>query len=264
MSHTLTNIIHAPEGMHTRPALLIAHGLFGSARNFNTMGRRLASDRKVILVDMRNHGDSPWDDEVTYPAMAQDLAKTIETHADGRAIVMGHSMGGKAAMALALTQPDLLAGLVIADIAPVPYDHTHLGILQAMAAADLSGVTRRSEGDALMAAALPDPALRGFILQNLVVENGAARWRLNVPALAAGMDDLIDWPSQLSGTSYSGPTLSIYGGASPYVNQTAQAALSQFFPTAEFHEVPGAGHWLHAERPTEFQAALSTWLDTVS
>lgn len=260
----LTHILHTPDGAETKPALVIAHGLFGSARNFNTMGRRLATDRKVILVDMRNHGDSPWDDDVTYPAMAADLAQVIETHADGRAIVLGHSMGGKAAMTLALTRPDVLAGLVIADIAPVQYDHTHLGILQAMGTADLSGVTRRSEGDALMAAALPDPALRGFILQNLLVENGVARWRLNVTALTSGMDDLISWPSQLAGRSHDGPTLSIYGGASPYVNESAQSALSRLFPAAEFHEVPGAGHWLHAEKPAEFQAALTAWLDRLA
>ena len=256
----LNHIIHASQADETAPPLVVAHGLFGSARNFATLGKRLAADRRVILVDMRNHGDSPWDDDVGYVAMAGDLARTIETLAGGRAVMLGHSMGGKAAMALALLRPELLAGLIIADIAPVPYPHTHRGILEAMAAADLSGVTRRSEGEALMAPALPDPVLRGFILQNLVVRDGVARWRLNVAALAAGMDDLTGWPFDLVGQIFSGPTLAIHGGASDYVGRHERNALAHIFPAAGFHAVPGAGHWLHAEQPEAFHDAVSGWL----
>ena len=186
MTLQLNHIEHAPEGHETAPPLVIAHGLFGSARNFNSLGRKLAANRRVILLDMRNHGDSPWAHEVSYPAMAGDLAEAVRRLAGGRAVVLGHSMGGKAAMALALTEADLLAGLVIADIAPVQYGHTHRGILRAMQAADLSGVTRRSEGDAIMAPTLPDPMLRAFILQNLLVEDGRARWRLNAAARRFG------------------------------------------------------------------------------
>lgn len=257
----LSHIAYDAQSALTAPPLVIAHGLFGSARNFATLGRQLASSRRVILVDMRNHGDSPWDDEVGYPAMAGDLARIIETVAGGRAVVLGHSMGGKAAMALALRRPDLLAGLIVADIAPVAYGHTHYPILQAMADADLSGVTRRSDGDALMAPALPDPVLRGFILQNLVVKDGAARWRLNVAALMSGMDHLVGWPSDLSGQVHSGPTLAIHGGASDYVGERERAALARAFPAASFHAVPGAGHWLHAEQPGAFLAAVAAWLD---
>ena len=261
MTLQLNHIEHAPEGHETAPPLVIAHGLFGSARNFNSLGRKLAANRRVILLDMRNHGDSPWADEVSYPAMAGDLAEAVRRLAGGRAVVLGHSMGGKAAMALALTEPDLLAAVVIADIAPVQYGHTHRGILRAIQAADLSGVTRRSEGDAIMAPALPDPMLRSFILQNLVVEDGSARWRLNAAALEAGMDRLTGWPDELSGRTFAGPALALYGGASEYVDDAARAAIRRQFPNAEFHAVPGAGHWLHAEKPAEFLAALSAWLD---
>ena len=251
---------YEPEIPSGAAPLVIAHGLFGSGRNFNSLGKRLATNRRVILVDMRNHGDSPWDDDVTYPAMAQDLARTIETAADGRAVVMGHSMGGKATMALALTRPDLLAGIIVADIAPIRYLHTHRSILQAMADVDLTGVTRRSEGDALMAAALPDPMLRSFILQNLIIQSGMARWRLNVHALLEGMDDLIGWPFSLTGQTYAGPALAIYGGASDYVGDRGHAALMRTLPSANFHEIAGTGHWLHAEKPDEFLAAVADWL----
>lgn len=260
MALLLNHIEHAAQDAETAPPLVVAHGLFGSARNFNSLGRKLATNRRVILLDMPNHGDSPWTDEVSYPAMAADLAETIRRLAGGRAVVMGHSMGGKAAMALALTEPDLLAGIVIADIAPVQYGHTHLGILQAMRDADLSGISRRSEGDALMAPALPDPMLRSFILQNLVIEDGRARWRLNVAGLAAGMGRLTAWPDELNAGRHSGPALALYGGVSDYVGPAARDAIRHLFPNAEFHAVPGAGHWLHAEKPAEFLAALEGWL----
>ncbi len=256
----LNFIEHPASGSENKDPLVIAHGLFGSARNFNSLGRKLTDGRRVIMVDMRNHGDSHWDDDVTYPAMAADLAKFIETHANGRAAVLGHSMGGKSAMAVALTRPELVSAAIIADIAPVEYSHTHLGILQAMDRADLSGVSRRSEGDALMETALPDPMLRAFILQNLVVEDRTARWRLNVQALQSGMDHLIGWPADLAGLSADLPVLSLYGGASGYVEDAARAAISRQFPNAEFHAIPGAGHWLHAEKPAEFLSAVQNWL----
>ena len=260
MALDLNHIILPASGAEITPPLVIAHGLFGSARNFNSLGRKLAVGRRVILADMRNHGASPWGQDVSYRAMADDLARLIRSQAGGRAIVLGHSMGGKSAMALSLTHTDMVAAAIIADIAPIQYSHTHLGILQAMRAADLSGITRRSDGDALMAAALPDPMLRSFILQNLVVEDGQARWRLNVEALEDGMDDLIGWPEALSALSATLPVLSIFGGASDYVGPTAQSAITRHFPRAEFHEIHGAGHWLHAEEPADFWTAVQDWL----
>lgn len=257
----LAHIEFAPEGPETGPPLLIAHGLFGSARNFSTLGRRLAQGRRVVAVDMRNHGASPWGEATDYLAQAGDLAEAVERLCGGEAAVMGHSMGGKAAMALALAEPARVAALVVADIAPAAYGHSHLAIVRAMRAADISGVRRRSEGEALLASAVDEPQLRAFLLQNLVIEDGGACWRLNLAALEAGMDALIGWPEALAGARFDGPALFVHGGASDYVRPGHGPAIRAHFPSAEMREVPGAGHWLHAEKPAEFLAATAPWLD---
>ncbi|MEM6663041.1 MAG: alpha/beta fold hydrolase [Pseudomonadota bacterium] len=263
MTISLNMLIHEPEGAATAPPLVVAHGLFGSARNFFSLGRKLATNRKIVLVDMRNHGESGWDDDVTYSAMADDLAMVIHTACDGRAVVMGHSMGGKAAMALALAHPDLVAAMIVADIAPVPYTHTHLPIVEAMLAADLSGVSRRSDGDAVMAAAIPDPMLRAFILQNLVIEDGSARWRLNAAALAAGMPHLLDWPREFDNLTFQGSVRAIYGGASTHMSASNEADMRRHFPSVTMEGIPDAGHWLHAEKPAEFLAAVQAFLSEI-
>ena len=258
----LATIIHEAQHAETAPPLIIAHGLFGSGRNFNTLGRKLAQGRRVILVDMRNHGESPWADDVSYNAMADDLARVVED-AGGRAVVLGHSMGGKATMALALTRPDLLAGIIVADIAPVAYWHTHQPFIEGMLAMDLSLVAKRSDADPLLASAVENPMLRSFLLQNLIVEDGKARWRLNLQALRDGMPDLIGWPGTFE-AAYDGPAFFIYGGASEYMGEEREAAVRGSFPGAEFHQIPGAGHWLHAEKPAEFLGAVEGWLDRLT
>ena len=254
----LATITHSPDGAETAPPLVVAHGLFGSGRNFNTLGRKLAQGRRVILVDMRNHGESPWDADVSYAAMADDLARVVQG-AGGRAVVLGHSMGGKATMALALTRPELLAGVVVADIAPVTYGHTHQPFIEGMLAMDLSLVAKRSDADPLLAGTVENPMLRSFLLQNLVIEDGRARWRLNLEALRDGMPDLIGWPADLDAV-YEGPSLFIYGGASEYMDAGTESHVRGLFPAADFSDIPGAGHWLHAEQPVEFLGAVQTWL----
>ncbi|MEO1494640.1 MAG: alpha/beta fold hydrolase [Pseudomonadota bacterium] len=259
----LNHMTHPATGTETRPPLLIAHGLFGSARNFNTLGRRLATDRRVVLVDMRNHGESPWSDETGYEAMASDLAGVIERECGGHAMVLGHSMGGKSVMALALTRGELVAGAIVADIAPVVYDHSHQSFLKAMQAVDLTKVSRRSDADPMLADAIPEAPLRAFILQNLDVSGGTARWRLNIAALDRGMDDLIGWPPALETGSYTGPVLFLHGGQSDYVTVEGEEKAQRLFPMADFHAIPGTGHWLHAEAPDVFREVVEGWLRTV-
>lgn len=263
MTLDLIHILHPAAQSETAPPLVIAHGLFGSARNFNTLGRKFATNRRVVLVDMRNHGDSPWGDDVSYPAMADDLAKAVIQHGNGKAVVLGHSMGGKAAMALALGHPELVAGLIVADIAPMSYGHTHLGYIQAMRALDLAAVSRRSVADPLLAEAIPEPMIRSFVLQNLLIEDGKARWRLNLPALEAGMDTLVGWPETLDAKAFGGPTLFLHGGASDYVPEAIKTHAQMLFPNADFFEIPGAGHWLHAENPAAFAATVSDFLSAI-
>ena len=260
MALDLNHIAHDAADDEREPPLLIAHGLFGSARNFNTLGRRLATTRRVVIVDMRNHGISPWDPDNSYPAMAADLAQAVEHHCGGKAVVLGHSMGGKAAMALALTRPEVLAGLIVADIAPVPHDHTHLPYIRAMQAIDLSAVARRSEADPLLAEAVPDRMLRSFLLQNLSIEDGRAEWRINLEALGTNMTALLDFPVDLPEAAFEEPSFFLHGGASPYVAPETHPRIRALFPAAEIEALDGAGHWLHAEQPDVFLARVEGWL----
>ena len=242
------------------PALLIAHGLFGQGRNWGSLARRLARRRKVVTVDMRNHGDSPWAEAGGYPEMADDLADTIAEVAGGPADVLGHSMGGKAAMVLALTRPGSVHRLIVADIAPVRYRHSHARYLAAMRGLYLPGLTRRSDADPLLAEAIPEPALRAFILQNLVIEEGRARWKPNLDALARVIGDLLDFPADLP-ERFDGPALFLHGLASDYVAPETHAAIRARFPQARIEGIEDAGHWLHADRPEPFLAAVERFLD---
>jgi pimeloyl-ACP methyl ester carboxylesterase len=243
-----------------RPPLLVAHGLFGSGRNWTSLARKLATDRRVLAVDMRNHGDSPWDAECGYAAQGADLAETLAAEGADRADVLGHSMGGKAAMALALSEPARVRRLIVADIAPVAYDHGHGDYVAAMRDVELDRVSRRSDVDPMLAEAIPQPALRAFILQNLAVEDGRARWTLNLDALEAGMDELLGFPDAWPRERFDGPTLFLRGGTSDYVSDARLPAVRARFPQAEMVTLEGAGHWLHAERPAPFLEAVERFL----
>jgi len=190
--------------------LLVIHGLFGSARNWQTLAKRFAEQRHVYALDLRNHGGSPWADSMSYPEMADDVLRFLDDRGFPRAAVVGHSMGGKTAMTLALKHPDRVERLVVADIAPVAYTHTHAPFVAAMKRANLEGCTRRSEVEAQLADAVPEAPLRSFLLQNLVMEQGKFHWRINLDAIGSSMADLIGFPD-LGEARYTGPTLFIGG-----------------------------------------------------
>jgi pimeloyl-ACP methyl ester carboxylesterase len=247
----MLNVIRQ-EGPAEATPLLIAHGLFGSARNWGVLARRLSSGRQVAAVDMRNHGASPWAEAHDYPSLASDLAEVIGTQPHD---VLGHSMGGKAAMVLALTRPELVRRLVVADIAPAAYPHSQSHLIAAMRAVDLSRVTRRSEA-AEQLAAVPDDGTRSFLLQSLDVAGG--RWTLNLDALDAEMSKIVGFP-EIEGR-YDGPALFLTGGASDYVRPEHENRIRALFPKARIEAIPGAGHWLHAERPREVEAAVDAFL----
>lgn len=237
------------------PPIVIAHGLFGSARNWGVIARRLAETRRVVAVDMRNHGESPWLAPHRYPEMADDLAEVIAAQG-GPADVIGHSMGGKAAMMLALQSPDLVRRLVVADIAPVAYGHTQQGMIDAMRGVDLSRIETRGDADRQLEAAIAEPGIRAFLLQSLDVT--AREWRLNLDQLEADMPAILGWPD-IRGT-FEGPVLMLSGAASDYVLVEHRPAIKALFPAARFAKIPGAGHWLHAEKPREFEAACAAFL----
>lgn len=242
-----------------RPPLVIAHGLFGSGRNWGVVSRRLSDQRQVIAVDMRNHGHSPWSPVHDYPAMADDLAEVIEAHG-GRADLLGHSMGGKAAMMLALRHPQMLRRLIVADIAPVRYAHSQMPLIQAMRAVDLSKVERRSDAEAQLAAHGVERALQSFFTQSLDIPG--RRWRLNLDALEAEMPKIMSFPD--TDATWPGPALFLSGAQSDYVRPEHRPVIRARFPAARFAKIPGAGHWLHAERPRAFEAAVRAWLNAES
>ncbi|MEM9009825.1 MAG: alpha/beta fold hydrolase [Pseudomonadota bacterium] len=251
------NRIVTGEAQAGTPPLLIAHGLFGSARNWNTVAKRLAERRQVVAVDMRNHGQSFWSAETGYAPMAEDLGRVMQDL--GPTVdLLGHSMGGKAAMMLALGGQARLGKLIVADIAPVGYGHSHADHVAAMQGVDLSAVERRSDADRQMAAAVPDRAVRAFLLQSLDIGEDGTRWRLNLEALGAGMADLVGWPA-VEGR-HDGPTLFLRGGRSDYVGPEHAPAIHAQFPGAEIQEIADAGHWLHAEAPDAFVAAVEAFL----
>jgi esterase len=242
-----------------KPALVIVHGLFGSGRNWGAIARRLADRRCVHTVDLRNHGTSPRAGSQTYPEMAADLAEAIVplgTPVD----LLGHSMGGKAAMVLALTQADLIRRLVIADIAPVAYGHDNTRHITAMRALSLDGLTSRAEADRRLSATVDDPALRAFFLQSLDLKSDPPHWRLNLDVLETAMPDIVGWP----GTPgvFGGPALFLSGDQSLYVLPEHRPAILVQFPKARFARINGAGHWLHAEQPRAFEQTVRVFLDT--
>ena len=239
------------------PALLIVHGLYGSARNWGAIAKRMSDDRRVIAVDMRNHGESFRAESQGYPAMAADLAEVIRWIA-APVDVIGHSMGGKAAMQLALTEGGLVNRLVVADIAPVSYDHSQAHLAQAMRDLDLTGLSTRSEADRRLSLRISDPSVRAFLLQSLDLKSDPPHWRLNLDVLERDMDLITGWP----GTEghYDGPALFLAGAESDYLQAADRPRIKALFPKAQIAKIPGAGHWLHAEKPREFEAALRAFL----
>ncbi len=204
---------------------------------------------------MRNHGESPRSDSQSYDDMADDLAEVIY-HLGAPFHVVGHSMGGKAAMMLALNHADLVDRLIVGDIAPVSYSHSQMEFIHAMRAVDLSTVTRRSDAEAQLAAQGVEPALCSFFTQSLDV--GAKRWKLNLDALAANMDNILAFPENTA--QFDGPTLFLSGATSDYVRPEYRPEIKARFPAARFAKLPGAGHWLHADKPREFEAAVRAFL----
>ncbi|MDD9921617.1 MAG: alpha/beta fold hydrolase [Boseongicola sp.] len=240
-------------GPSGKTPLLIAHGLFGSARNWSVISKRLSDSRTVKTVDMRNHGDSPRRDTQSYADMAGDLAATLTEESD----VLGHSMGGKASMLLALSHPDRVRRLIVADIAPIGYSHTQIHLIEAMKAIDLERIERRSDADEQLSMSVEDKGVRAFLLQSLDVKN--KRWKLNLDVLAQEMDRIIGFP-EVNG-SFNGPTLFLTGSDSDYVLPEHRSRIRELFPKARFAKLPGAGHWLHADKPREFEAAVRVFLD---
>ena len=250
--------LHAIEAGAGVP-LVVLHGLFGSAQNWGAIQRRLAAAQRVLALDLRNHGASPHAAAMDYSTMAADVIETLTALDALPATLLGHSMGGKVAMQLALSQPELVTRLIVADVAPVAYRHGLEAYVAAMQALPLRpGLTRR-EADTALAASIPEPAIRGFLLQNLLFAENPPRWRLALPEIGAAMPVISGFPVPV-GAQYSGPTLFLAGANSDYVRPSSHATIRALFPAAEIVTIANAGHWLHAEQAAAFIAAVEAFL----
>jgi len=231
--------------------LVILHGLFGSARNWGAICRALGDIRQVHALDLRNHGSSPWSDEMSYEAMAEDVADYIAKRGLAPCDMLGHSMGGKTAMHLALTQPELIERLIVVDIAPVGYIRESFPeYVAAMKRVDLSRTTRRADVDAELAPAIPVDSLRAFLLQNLVSEHGHFHWRINLDGIGPNLPAIIGFPEHHGG--FSSPTTFLAGERSDYIRPRDEAVIKALFPHSKLIEIGNSGHWPHAEQPEKF------------
>ena len=240
--------------------VILLHGLFGAATNWGRVQRRLAADHLVLAMDARNHGASAHDPAFTYPAMAQDVLDTLDAEGIGPAAVLGHSMGGKIAMQLALIAPARVTRLVVADIAPVTYPVHFAAMTAAMLALPLRPGLTRVQADAALAPDAPDPSVRGFVLQNLrfgATPDQPPRWRNGLAEIAAGLADIALWTGQ---GVYPGPVLVLRGENSDYILPEHRPLFRAHFPQARFATLRGAGHWLHADAPEAFIATVQAFL----
>jgi pimeloyl-ACP methyl ester carboxylesterase len=242
------------------PPVVVTHGLFGSGANWRSVARRVAAGHRVLLVDMRNHGASPHAPAMDYATQAADLRALLDALDLERPAVVGHSMGGKAAMRLALESPARVGALCVVDIAPALSEHDHQDVIAALRALDLDAIAGRAEADAALAGQVADPGLRGFLLQNLRSTPQGLRWRIDLDAIEAAHDELLDFPAPAAGMRYTGPCLFVRGARSDYVLDAHLPAIRSLFPAARVHTVAEAGHWTHAERPDAFLEALVPFL----
>ena len=241
------------------PPLVLLHGLFGAGQNWGAVRKALAPRLRVLTPDLRNHGASPRAAGMGYAAMAQDIAETLDAAGIARATVLGHSMGGKAAMAFALAHPGRVERLVVADIAPVRYPPALRGHVAALQALPLRPGLTRKEADAALAAAIPEAGIRAFLLQSLRFETDPPEWRLGLAEIAAGMPEIEDFAPP-AGARLDAPVLVMAGERSGYIRPEHHALFRALFPRARFAIVPGAGHWVHAENPAGFLALLEAFL----
>lgn len=239
--------------------LIILHGLFGSLDNWMTFARSLAEHRQVYLVDQRNHGKSPHTDEFNYDVMSDDLKHFIDEHNLDHPDIMGHSMGGKTAMFMAVKYPDYFDKLIVIDIAPKAYSVHHDKIIEGLKALDLSQITSREEADSKLAEYVPEPDVRMFLLKNLKRTGDGFEWKLNLKTIEENLDEIGKGLQEKRYTDK--PVLFIRGSKSDYIKDKDSIAIVALFPNAEIKTIEGAGHWIHAEKPNELLKMIAKYLD---
>lgn len=245
------------------PPVVLLHGLFGSGNNLGSLARSLSDRFQVHSVDLPNHGRSGWAEQAGLAAMAQALLDWMHHHGLGSASLLGHSLGGKVAMELALGHPERVDSLVVADIAPVVYEPHHDEVFAGLAAVTASPCGSRQEAATRMEMHIEEPDVIQFLLTSLKRdEHGNYRWRFNLDGLRQNYTAVRDAPD-LSGP-YRGPVLFIKGGDSDYIQESHRTHIMALFPQARLKVMPGCGHWLHAQHPRLFNSLVGRFLDAQS
>ncbi|MEM6935186.1 MAG: alpha/beta fold hydrolase [Pseudomonadota bacterium] len=240
------------------PHVVIVHGLFGSASNWQSIARKLQNAFCLWLVDLRNHGDSPHSDTMDYPAMADDLAAFVERHCGGSACLIGHSMGGKASLAAALRHSGAIRAVMAMDSAPLTHRSGFAAYTRAMMDIDLTRLDSRADADSALAPVIPERGIRDFLLQNLRRGDQGWQWRLNLPVVAAALETVSGFPA-IEGR-FDGPVMFLRGGDSDYVPDDIVERCAPQFPKATMATIANAGHWLHAQQPQQVTDAIIRFL----
>lgn len=247
---------------HGHPRVAFLHGLFGQGKNWKAIANGLQPELDSILFDLPNHGRSGWTDAFSYTSMADRVADCISGRFDGPAVVVGHSMGGKTAMMLALRHPQLVRALVVVDIAPDNSSHGYgfEQLTEAMRHAHLDGVTDRAQVDAELAKSIPDDKVRSFLLQNLHRTMGGFRWQPNLELISASLPLISGWDVPAGVRPFEKPVLWMRGAESDYVRDEHVRPMTRMFPRTELVTIPGAGHWVNADAPGAVIEALREFL----
>lgn len=248
------------------PPLILLHGLFGSLENLGGITRRLQDQWQIHALDQRNHGASPHTDTMDYPAMADDVLAYMDAQGLEKASILGHSMGGKTAMQVALQAPGRVERIIVADIAPVTYKPRHDAVLEGLTSVDLGSIRTRQDADRVLADHVEELGVRQFLLKNLVrvgddeqgQHPGPYRWRLNLPVIEQCYPRLAQAPE--GDGPFEGPVLFIKGADSAYIQEKHRDDIRQRFPAADLRIINGTGHWLHAEKPDSFAALCRRFL----
>lgn len=246
---------------HGEP-LIILHGLFGMLDNWQQFARELSNDFSVFIIDLRNHGRSPHDDVLNYEVMAEDLFHFMESHFMFEAFVLGHSMGGKTAMQMALMEPDMVQKLIVVDIAPKPYAPQHLDILKALDGVPIDQVESRGEVNESLKELVPQKGVRQFLMKNLTRKKGGGyRWKMNLEAIVAHYDKILDFNPMLD--PFENPALFIQGGRSPYIREEDVPVIRSQFLEARIERIDHAGHWVHVDAYRELLDLTREFLNEI-